>query len=95
MSNLLQRANETAFAFGEDIENSPDGTIYVADLRTSEIFCFSGSAAVIWCLLDDAITKEKLIELVAETFGEEPSTIRAETLNFVDGLISQNLLERS
>lgn len=94
MQSLYSQAENVAFLLGEeDIPEGNDEMIYVADLLSSNIYNFSGSAAVIWCLLaEKPITLEQLVHEVAVFFGEAPQQVHNGVSDFVQQLINLNLV---
>lgn len=95
MEYLYHRSSHSAYVLDEDITDTSEGLVYVADLKTSEIFTFGGSAAIIWCALEEPKNLEKIVEDVALAFEERPEVVRPGVESFLIDLVDRTLLEKS
>lgn len=95
MTVYYRRSPDSAFLLGEEAPDGDPEFVYVADLRSSEIYNFGGSAAIIWCVIDKPKTLETIVAEVAEAFDEQPDTVAGGVRIFLDDLVTRELLTTS
>lgn len=95
MNQLLTHSERSAYVLGSEVDAESSDLIFVADLASSAVFCFSGSAATIWLLLEEPITVENLVHQIALKFGEDVKTVEEGTVSFVDDLLRLHLISTS
>lgn len=93
MAVYYKHSEHTAFLLGEEAPDGDSEFVYVADLRSSEIYSFGGSAAVIWCVIDQTRTLDYIVAEVAQAFEETPETVAGSVRSFLDDLVTRDLLE--
>jgi hypothetical protein len=71
-----------------------EGEILVLDLRTSQYFGMTGTAARIWQLLEAGETREPILAALGTEFEGQPGAIAADYDAFVADLIERGLLVR-
>ena len=71
-----------------------EGEILVLDLRTSQYFGMSGTAARIWQLIEAGETREPILTALGAEFDGQPGAIAADFDAFVADLLSRGLLVR-
>lgn len=76
----------------EALSRELDGEVLVLDLRTSQYFGMTGTAARIWTLVEDGAPPSSIVDTLAEEFNAPAATIREDVEAFLADLITRGLL---
>lgn len=100
MEIYYSRNDSCAYVVQSDITAIPltqedSFSIYVANLKTSEILVINGAGNVIWEFLQTPITQASLIKKISSYFEVNIDTVEEATLQFVKSLIDQGIINKS
>lgn len=93
---LYSRAEHTAFVYETDLDDSQEGSdkLYLANLLTSELLVLEGSGAVIWEVLEKPLKLNEIIHTIAEIYGIAEEIVSPPTIDFINKLWEQKMLQK-
>lgn len=77
----------------EHVTTEIDGEVVLLDLTSNSYLGFDAVASSIWGALEQPITLQDLLKLLAEKYDVTEDVCRADTLSFLQDLYERNLLD--
>ncbi len=77
------------------VHETVDGESMIIDGDTGAYYSLRGTAAVVWSLIEEGASRDRMVSALAERFDGEPGTIMAETCRFLQELHDNGLIVES